>query len=189
MRPPLPQPILRHLRALIHAAVPDLVEDIKWGMPHFILPKNKFGGKNLAGIAAFKAHCALTIHGVGRVGKDVEDGMGQFGKITAMPDLPSDAEITARLQAVLAQLASPVKMVRAKPASKPELPIPDDFARALAANPTANATLTDFAPSHRREYVEWISEAKQPATRDKRIAQAIEWLAEGKRRNWKYEAC
>ena len=73
--------------------------------------------------------------------------------------------------------------------AKPELPIPPEFAAALSANPAARAALEGFSPSHRREYVEWISEAKRPETRDKRIAQAIEWLADGKKRNWKYENC
>ncbi len=177
------QPILTHLRALVHATVPDLDEALKWGMPHFI-----HKGKNLAGMAAFKAHASFTIHGDGRQG----DAMGQFGKITRLEDLPGDNVLKDRLVAAkerIDQAGTALKPKAAPRAPKPELPIPPEFASALAGNPTAKAALEGFAPSHRREYVEWIAEAKRPETRDKRIAQAIAQLAEGKKRNWKYEGC
>lgn len=177
------QPILTHLRALVHATVPDLDEALKWGMPHFI-----HKGKNLAGMAAFKAHASFTIHGDGRQG----DAMGQFGKITRLEDLPGDNVLKDRLVAAkerIDQAGTALKPKAAPRAPKPELPIPPEFASALAGNPTAKAALEGFAPSHRREYVEWIVEAKRPETRDKRIAQAIAQLAEGKKRNWKYEGC
>jgi uncharacterized protein YdeI (YjbR/CyaY-like superfamily) len=180
---PFAQPILTHLRSAVHAAIPDLDEAIKWGMPHFI-----YKGKNLAGIAAFKAHCAFVIHGDGRQG----DAMGQYGKIAGLQDLPGDNEIKSKLVAALERIDQAGTALKPKAAPrkpKPDLPIPPEFTAALVANPTAKAALEGFAPSHRREYVEWISEAKRPATRDKRIAQAIEWLAEGKKRNWKYENC
>jgi len=180
---PFAQPILTHLRSAVHAAVPGLDEAIKWGMPHFI-----YKGKNLAGIAAFKAHCAFVIHGDGRQG----DAMGQYGKIAGLQDLPGDNEIKSKLvQAVerIDQAGTALKPKSAPRTAKPDLPIPPEFTAALVANPTAKAALEGFAPSHRREYVEWISEAKRPETRDKRIAQAIEWLADGKKRNWKYENC
>lgn len=180
---PFAQPILTHLRNAVHLAVPGLDEGIKWGMPHFI-----YKGKNLAGIAAFKAHCAFVIHGDGRQG----DAMGQYGKIAAMADLPGDNEIKSKLVAAMERIDSAGTALKPKAAprmAKPDLPILPEFAAALAANPQAKATLEAFAPSHRREYLEWISEAKRPETRDKRIAQATEWLAEGKKRNWKYENC
>ena len=181
--PPFAQPILTHLRNAVHAAVPGLDEGIKWGMPHFI-----YKGKNLAGIAAFKAHCAFVIHGDGRQG----DAMGQYGKIAAMADLPGDNEIKSKLVAAMERIDSAGTALKPKAGprmAKPDLPILPEFAAALAANPQAKATLEAFAPSHRREYLEWVSEAKRPETRDKRIAQATEWLAEGKKRNWKYENC
>lgn len=180
---PFARPILTHLRALVHATVPDLEEALKWGMPHFI-----HKGKNLAGMSAFKAHAAFMIHGDGRQG----DAMGQFGKITRLEDLPGDNVLKDRLVAAkerIDQAGTALKPKAAPRAPKPELPIPPEFASALAGNPTAKAALEGFAPSHRREYVEWIAEAKRPETRDKRIAQAIAQLAEGKKRNWKYEGC
>lgn len=181
---PFAQPILRHIRQLVHEAVPDLVETMKWSMPHFV-----HKGKNLAGMAAFKAHCAMMIHGDGRQG----DAMGQFGKIASVADLPGDNELKSKIVAAAERIESEGTAVRKKPAAakapKAELPMPAEFAAALEGNPAAKATLEAFAPSHRREYVEWIAEAKAEATRDRRIAQAIEWLGEGKKRNWKYESC
>lgn len=180
---PFAQPILKSLRASIHAAIPGLEEAIKWGMPHFL-----YKGKNLAGISGFKAHCAFVIHGDGRQG----DAMGQYGKIATLADVPGDTVIKAKLADAAARIDAAGTAVK-KPAAprvlKAELPIPPEFAAALAANPKAQAALEAFAPSHRREYVQWISEAKRPETRDKRIAEAISWLAEGKKRNWKYEGC
>ena len=180
---PFAQPILSHLRAAIHAALPGLDETIKWGMPHFT-----YKGKNLAGIAAFKAHCAFIIHGDGRQG----EAMGQYGKIASLADVPGDAEIKAKLADAAARIDAAGTALKPKAAprvTKPELPMPPQFTAALEANPAAKATLEGFAPSHRREYVEWISEAKRPETRDKRIAQAVEMLSQGKKRNWKYEDC
>lgn len=180
---PFAQPVLIRMRAAIHDAMPGLDEAIKWGMPHFL-----YKGKNFAGISAFKAHCAFVIHGDGRQG----DAMGQYGKIVSLADVPSDNEIKAKLADAAARIDSAGTALK-KPAAartpKPELPIPPEFVAALAQAPAAKAVLEDFAPSHRREYVEWISEAKRPETRDKRIAQAIELLNEGKKRYWKYEDC
>jgi uncharacterized protein YdeI (YjbR/CyaY-like superfamily) len=181
---PFAQPILTHLRALARAAVPGIEETIKWGMPHFT-----HGGKNLAGLAAFKAHVAFIIHGDGRQG----DAMGQYGKIARMADLPSDAELTAKLLDACNRIEVQGTALKKKPATarvpKPELEICPEFSAALATNTAAKATLEGFAPSHRREYVEWINDAKRPETRAKRIAEAIGMLAEGRKRNWKYENC
>lgn len=155
-------------------------------MPHYV-----HNGKNLAGMAAFKAHCALVIHGDGRQGEGSKaDAMGQYGKITSLADLPGDNALKAKLADACVRIDSLGTAVRKKPAPpKAELSMPPAFAQALAANPAAKSTLDGFAPSHRREYVQWVAEAKADATRDRRIAQAVEWLAEGKRRNWKYESC
>ena len=175
---PFAQPILTHLRALVAKALPEADETIKWSMPHWTV-----GGKNLAGISAFKAHCALIIHGDGRQG----DAMGQFGKIAAMADLPPDADLIVKLREARDRLAAG-QPKKAKAPPKPEIPMPDDFAAALAGA-GARDKFERFAPSHRREYLEWITTAKAAATRAKRIAQAVEWIAEGKKRNWKYENC
>jgi uncharacterized protein YdeI (YjbR/CyaY-like superfamily) len=178
------RPILLHLRALTHAAVPGLEEDIKWRMPHFTL-----NGKNLAGMAAFKAHCAFVIHGDGRQSAARDEGMGDYGKIASLDDLPPPEDLAARLVAASGVIAGGAK--RPKPAPRPrvDIPMPADLAQALSADPVAEAVFAGFAPSHRREYLEWVVEAKQPATRERRIAQTVEWVAQGKRRNWKYENC
>ena len=116
-----------------------------------------------------------------------------FGKIVSLADLPGDNVLKSRIIAAAERIDTQGTALARKPAGarkpKPELPIPPEFAAALDASPQARATLEAFAPSHRREYVEWICEAKRSETRDKRIAQAIEWLAEGRKRNWKYESC
>jgi uncharacterized protein YdeI (YjbR/CyaY-like superfamily) len=176
------QPILRHIRELIHKTIPDAGEAVKWGMPHFT-----HNGKNIAGMAAFKAHCAVMVHGDGR--QEQRDGMGSYGKLNSLKDLPDDSELAAKLVEARERIDSAGSAVRRAPRREPkaELPVPQDFAAALRENPAARATFEGFPPSQRREYVEWVSEAKRDATRAKRLATSIEWLAEGKRRNWKYE--
>ena len=181
--PEFARPILTHLRAIVHRALPGAEETIKWGMPHFMV-----GGRNIAGMAAFKAHVGFVIHGQGRQGRDEDVGLGQYGKIATLADLPPDAELVARLREQRDLLGAP-RPPRAKAAAKAEIAVPDDFAAALSGNPAAQTTLAGLAPSHRREYLEWIIQAKRPETRAKRIAEAVRWLAEGKRRNWKYEGC
>lgn len=181
---PFAQPILTHLRALVHRALPECEEGIKWGMPHFMV-----GGKNVAGMSAFNAHCAFIVHGDGRQGES--EGMGTYGKIASLDELPPDTVLEARVKDAakrVAEAGSALKPKAKKP-PKPEIPMPDDFAAALAASPGAEANLAGFAPGQRREYLEWITGAKQAATRERRIAQAVEWLAEGKKRNWKYANC
>lgn len=179
---PFAQPILIHLRTLVHSVLPGVEEAIKWGMPHFL-----YKGKNLAGMAAFTAHAAFVLHRAGRQGVEDRDGMGAYGKIRTLADLPSDAQLTARLLEGKDQIDNPPKAAKPKPAPKPEIAVPADLAAALTS--AARETFEAFAPSHRREYLEWITEAKRPETRAKRIAQTVEWLAEGKKRNWKYEGC
>lgn len=183
---PFAQPILAHLRALVHRAVPEAEETIKWGMPHFMVR-----GKNVSGFAAFKAHCAFVIHGDGRQGSPEGEGMGGYGKIASLADLPPDAELESKVREAAERVAASGTALKpkVKKPSKPEIPMPDDFAAALAANPRAKAVLDGFAPGQRRDYLEWITTAKQASTRDKRIVQSVEWLAEGKKRNWKYESC
>ena len=173
------QPILIRFRAAVHAAVPDAVETIKWGMPHFTL-----NGGILAGMAAFKAHAALIVEGVGQRGGMDGAGMGHYGKIASIEACPSPAELEARLAAAAKALPEKKKAARMQRPAKPELPMPDDLGAVLTQ--AARAIFDGFAPSHRREYTEWIVEAKRPETRAKRVAQAGEWLAQGKKRNWKY---
>ena len=184
---PFARPILEHLRQQVHAAVPDAGEAIKWGMPHFT-----YKGKNVAGMAAFKAHCAFMIHGEGRQGEGVANdsaGMGSFGRIASLDDLPADKDLQAKLKTAMERIDAGGRAANraASPASKAEIPVPQDFAAALRDTPAANATFDRLTPSQRREYLEWITGAKRDETRAKRVATALEWLAEGKRRNWKYE--
>ena len=185
---PFAQPILNHFRALVHRGLPEVEEGLKWSMPAFMI-----GGKNVAGMAAFKAHCAIMIHGEGRMGdsQGQGQGMGGYGKVTALSDLPDDAALEAAVKQAAQRVAT--RGTAGKPKvekpPKPEIPMPEDFAQALAGAPAAEATMAGFPPSARRDYLEWITTAKQAATRAKRIAQAVEWLAEGKKRNWKYESC
>jgi hypothetical protein len=186
------QPILRHLRSLVHRACPGATETIKWSMPHF-----EHGGSILCGMAAFKAHCSFgfwhhQMNGrVAAAGIDAQDGMGSFGRITSPKDLPSDKTLL-RLIGEAAKLNESGAPARPRPASrgpKKALPMPTDLAAALKKNPRAAAVFTDFAPSHRKEYIQWIVEAKRDETRQKRLATTIEWLEQGKARNWKYERC
>jgi uncharacterized protein YdeI (YjbR/CyaY-like superfamily) len=180
---PFAQPILGHLRDLVHATIPGLEETLKWGMPHFV-----HRGKNLAGMAAFKAHTAFIIHGDGRQG----DAMGQYGKIASLADLPPAAELAAKLLAVKARIeevGTALKPKTAPKVPKAEIPLPDDLATELARFQGARERWDAFAPSHRREYLEWVVEAKRSETRAKRVAQTAEWVADGKKRNWKYEGC
>lgn len=178
---PFARPILEHLRALVHETLPGVEEAIKWGMPHFV-----WKGKNVAGMAAFKAHCGFVIHGDGRQG----DALGQYGKLGSLADLPADKDLKAKLIAARDRIEAEGHATRArpKPKSMGELTVPQDFAAALDAVSAAREVFDAFPPSQQREYVDWIAEAKQDATRERRLKQAIEWIAEGKRRNWKYEA-
>ena len=179
------RPILEHWRALVHKTIPEVEEAIKWGMPHFV-----YKGKNIAGMAPFKAHCAVMIHGDGR--QDSE-GMGSLGKLTRLEDLPRDSVLVARLREAQARIdatgTAQKKPAVAKAAGPRTIAMQDDLSAALAGNPAAARTWDGLAPSHRYEYLHWITEAKRDETRVKRVAQAAEWLAEGKRRNWKYERC
>ena len=179
---PFARPVLEHVRALVHKAVPEAEETLKWSMPHFTVK-----GKILAGMASFKAHAAFFVHGAGRMGE--AEGMGSFGKLTGVADLPPDAELIALLQKARDAIVAGVKPPRSAKAPKPDIAMPEDFAAALAASPDAQRHFDVFAPSYRRDYLEWITTAKAPATRIKRIGEAVSWLAEGKKRHWKYESC
>lgn len=159
---------------------------MKWSSPAFTID-----GKILLMVAAFKAHAALNFwRGQELRGQDANaGGMGQFGKLTSVSDLPNDEEL-GRLIRQAAELARTAPAPRkAKHAPKPPPNMHRDFAAALDKAPKARAALDSFPPSAQRDYVEWIAEAKQEATRHKRIATAIEWLSEGKRRHWKYQNC
>lgn len=182
---PFARPILAHLREVVHAACPEVVEEMKWSAPHFT-----YRGM-LAHMAAFKGHCAFGFwKGALVVGDDerARQAMGSFGRITSRDDLPPDAELADYIRRAMAlNEAGATAPPRPRKHPKPDIPVPEDVAAALDADPAARATFDGFSPSHRREYLEWITEAKTEATRRKRLAQAVEWMAEGRSRNWKYQ--
>jgi len=183
---PFARPILEKVRERVHAVVPDVEEAMKWSMPAYIV-----GGKILLITAAFKAHAALNFWRGQELRGDTAnaEAMGQFGKLTSAADLPPDGELD-RLIREAAEVGKNAPAPRkTKHAPKPPPQMHPDFAAALSKAPKAKAALDGFPPSAQREYLEWISEAKQDATRHKRIATAVEWLSGGKRRNWKYENC
>lgn len=183
---PFAQPILTHIRDVVHRASPEIVEAIKWSMPFF-----DYKGAPLANMAAFKAHAAFGFWRRDGAGPEKEDegAMGQFGKLTSVADLPDDRALIGMIQAAMALIDTGAKTRRPPKQPKPELTMPEDLQAALDAVPAATANFAAFPPGAQREYVEWIVEAKQPATRAKRIGQAVEWCAENKRRNWKYQNC
>lgn len=183
---PFARPILERVRERAHAAVPGIEEAIKWSMPAYML-----GGKIVLITAAFKAHTALNFWRGQELNSshDSVGAMGQFGRIESLDELPPDAELD-RLIREAAELAKSAPAPR-KPKHAPK-PLPEmhpEFARALEEAPKAKSVLDGFPPSAQRDYFEWIGEAKQEATRAKRISTAIEWLSEGKRRHWKYQNC
>ena len=183
---PFARPILAHVRERVHAACPQAEETLKWNAPSFTLD-----GKILLMMAAFKHHAALNFwRGQELRGAAAEaDGMGQFGKLTSLDDLPPDEELDALIRKAAELTKSAPAPRKTKHAPKPPAELHPEFAAALDQAPKAKATLEAFPPSCRREYLDWIAEAKRDSTRKKRIATAIEWLGEGKRRNWKYERC
>jgi uncharacterized protein YdeI (YjbR/CyaY-like superfamily) len=183
---PFARPILEHVRERVHAAVPEAEETIKWSAPGFTL-----NGKILLMMAAFKQHAALNFWR----GQEIGDGspkagaMGQFGRLTTVSDLPPDDQLDSMLREAAALAATAPAPRKTKHEPKPAPGMHPEFAAALAKSPKARAVLDGFPPSAQRDYLEWISEAKQDATRAKRIATAVEWLEEGKRRHWKYQNC
>jgi hypothetical protein len=182
---PFAKPILRHLRAIVHEACPDVEETIKWGFPHF-----DHRGAILCSMASFKAHAVFGFwRGPQLVGAASRNGeaMGDFGRITSVEELPSRTKLKALVKRAMKLNESGVKrVVRKKAAPKKPVVVPRDLAAALDADAKARATFDAFPPSQRREYVEWITGAKAAATRERRLATAVEWMAEGKVRNWKY---
>lgn len=182
------QPILERARALVHEACPQVEETIKWGMPTFV-----YGGGILCGMAAFKQHASFGFwkHALVVGQGEPRDGMGSFGKMTQVSDLPPKKSLLPMIRKAMQLNEQGIKQTPAQTRSKPRpaLVAPDDLLAALRDNPPAWATFQGFPPGKQRDYVEWVIEAKREDTRSRRIAQAVEWMAEGKSRNWKYENC
>lgn len=186
---PFARPILRHLRALVHQGCPDVEETIKWRMPCFV--KNGI----LCFAAAFKAHAALGFRRqheaivLRELGTSSDAAMGNLGRITRLADLPPAKKLLRcirRAAELNASSGSLRKAAKSKPRAAPVV-VPADLKSALAGNEMAAKNFAAFSPGKRREYTDWITEAKRPETREQRLATTLQWLSEGKSRNWKYE--
>jgi len=181
------KPILRHIRTVVHSACPDVEETLKWRAPAF-----EHAGL-LCQMAAFKEHATLGFWKaaliLGDRGQKGGASWGNFGRLTSVADLPAKKVLVGYVKRAVALNESGVKAPRAMRSPKKPPRVPADFTAALARAKRAREHFAGFSPSHQREYVEWITEAKQAATRERRIAQALAWIAEGKSRNWKYEKC
>jgi hypothetical protein len=178
------KPILTQLRETVHAACPAVEEDMKWSFPHFM-----YKGM-LCSMAAFTQHAAFGFWKAGLVLGDAvnRDGMGHLGKITTLSDLPSTRVLAGYIKKAAALNDHGVSEPRPRRATTPKpVRVPPALAAALKKNAKARAAFAAFAPSQQRDYAEWIAEAKTDATRARRLAQAIEWIAAGRTRNWKYE--
>ena len=177
---PFARPILRRLRTLVHRGCPDVVEEMKWGAPHF-----NYRGM-FCGMGSFKEHCVFGFWNRALKIERDPGAAGQFGRIESVEDLAADAVLVGYVREA-ARLAD--EGVRLAPIRKPKKPlaVPAPLSAALKKKRGALARFDAFAPSQRRDYSEWIADAKTEATRDRRIATAVRWIAEGKSRNWKYE--
>jgi len=171
------RPILEHLRAVVHAACPDVEETMKWSFPH-----------------SFKAHCTFGFWKgellIEAADAKTRKAMGQFGRIASIRDLPPKKALDSYIKKAMKLNDEGVKApARTKPAVPRELVVPAYLTEALALQPSALDHFNSFSTSKKRDYVEWMEEAKTEATRLRRLEQAVEWIAEGKSRNWKYEKC
>ena len=180
------RPILAHLRELVHSACPEVEETLKWGFPHFM-----YDGI-LCSMAAFKQHCAFgfwnrEVGAAAKAGTKSGEAMGQFGRITGPADLPKDSVVVRLIkEAVRLKDAGVKPRPQARPKKKAALRVPGYFLAALKKNKKALAAFEKFNYSQKKEYVEWLTEARQEETRNKRLQTALEWISEGKVRNWKY---
>lgn len=182
---PFAQPVLEHLRDLMHRGCPEVEEAMKWSQPFFL-----YRGTILANMAGFREHCNFGFWDKNMAEELRNGGEGPLRRITSVKDLPADSQLLAWIRKTAAHVdrgeyKSP--MAARSRTSKPTAQVPADFAAALKKNKAAATVFADFSPSCKREYVEWIVEAKREETRAKRIATAVEWIAEGKQRNWKYQ--
>ena len=185
------KPILKHLRKLVHEGCPQVEETMKWSHP-FFMHKGV-----LCNMAAFKAHCAFGFWKGKMIFADdpvrqkaSEEAMGYFGRLTKVSELPPDKDMLAYVaEAVRLNDLGIKKPEPPKSKERKELVVPDCLAASLKKNAKARKTFEDFSYSHKKEYIEWITEAKTDETRDRRLATTMEWLTAGKSRNWKYAKC
>lgn len=181
------KPILQHLRELVHEACPDVEESIKWSFPNF-----DYKGI-LCSMAAFKQHCSFGFwkatmmeEYAKKLSPFGQSGMGNFGRLTSLKDLPPDKLIIQYIEEACKLNDLGIKVKKPKAAEKKPLVVPGYFKKAVAASKKAQATFNSFSYSNKKDYVEWVTEAKTEPTRKKRLETTVKWLAEGKIRNWKY---
>jgi len=183
------KPILNHIRELVHKTCPDVEEKMKWSFPHF-----DYKGEMMCSMAAFKQHAVFGFWKASLMKDPVlvenarsEVSMGHLGRLTSLKDLPSDKKMTGWIKEAMKLNDKGIKVVKPKPAAKKELVIPDYFTKAVGKNRNAYNTFAGFSYSCKKEYVEWVMEAKTEETRNSRLVQAVAWMAEGKSRHWKYK--
>lgn len=184
------KPILNHVRQLVHQACPEVEEKMKWSFPHF-----DYKNEMMCSMASFKAHCAVNFWKAALMKDSTlienarsEISMGHLGRITTLKDLPADKKMLAFIKEAMELNDKGIKLpAKPKTIERKELVVPAYFQQVIDKNKKAKATWENYAYSHKKEYVEWITEAKSAATRNKRMETALEWIAEGKDRNWKYK--
>lgn len=183
------KPILEHFRKLVHSSCPDVEEKIKWSMPHF-----DYKGEMLCSMAAFKQHCAIGFwkaalmkdHALLEAAQS-ETAMGHLGRIASLKDLPSDKKIMGWIKEAMQLNENGIKLPARPKVDAKEIVTPADFAKSISINKRAQKNWSIFPPGKKKEYIAWITEAKTASTRSNRMQTAVEWIAEGKSRNWKYE--
>jgi uncharacterized protein YdeI (YjbR/CyaY-like superfamily) len=187
---PFAQPILKHFRELVHKVCPEVEETMKWSFPHY-----DYKGSMMCSMAAFKQHCAINFWKAPLMknGKELvekaktEEAMGHLGKITSLKDLPKDAVLSKYIKEAMRLNDEGIKMSpKPKLSVTKEITTPDYFFSAIRKNKKALKVWEEFSPGKRKEYIQWITEAKTEDTRNSRMETAVEWISEGKIRNWKY---
>ena len=180
------KPVLEHIRDFVHETCPDVEEKIKWSFPHF-----DYKNQMMCSMASFKEHCTFGFWKASLLkdlkGKSGQTAMGQFGRMTKVSDLPSKKVLKSLIKDAMKLNDSEIKIsAKSKSSEKKELTVPGYFMKAIKKNKKALKTFENFSYSLKKEYVEWVTEAKTEPTRKKRITTAIEWMSEGKIHNWKY---
>lgn len=181
------KPILIHFRNLVHEICPEVEEKIKWGMPHF-----DYKGQMMCHMAAFKKHCAIGFFKAALIDAKLvemaktETAMGHLGKITSLSEMPNEKKLTKWIKGGMKLNEAGIKIPKNKVIQPVKLTAPDDLLKAINKNKKAKINWNNFSPSHQKEYIQWITEAKTEATKTKRTVAAVELIAEGKGKNWKY---
>jgi uncharacterized protein YdeI (YjbR/CyaY-like superfamily) len=180
------KPILTHLRELVHKACPEIEETWKWSFPNF-----DYKGI-VCSMAAFKQHCsfgfwkASLMRDEHKILTGSREAMGQMGQIKSLADLPPDEVLISYIKEAVELNEKGIKVAKPKSTAKKELQIPEYLISALESNAAASETFENFSYSNKKDYVEWLTEARTEETRSKRLAVAVEQMAEGKTRHWKY---